>query len=436
MVLLNALSLTLVFAYARMLLDLPTALLAAAFSALSPFLIAHTHLMHLDGLAGSLMVLSLVAFLSYVDRQETINLLVSGVAAGLAWLTKTPALALGPIFLIISLLIMWFNRGSGRMNWRGSLLTFLVWAVIGLATFILLWPAMWVESLNTLSQILGEALGYAGSGHGDPVFFNGTIYKNGRIPASVFTFYPITVLWRSTPVILLGLVLVILALWRQWPPLDRRLARTSIFALLLYALLFALFMTFGDKKFDRYLIPIYPALHLAAAAGWVGMANAVAGRWFAGSQRNPLILVILLALVAAWQLLAVSRAYPYPLSHYNALLGGSERAPQVMQIGWGEGLDAAGRYLSGKPGSDQPTIASWYRSALAYYFDGPTISIKADLSPEEMAAIQSADYAVIYIHQWQRDTPAELLDFFETQTPEHIIEINGLEYARIYELRP
>jgi hypothetical protein len=107
-----------------------------------------------------------------------------------------------------------------------------------------------------------------------------------------------------------------------------------------------------------------------------------------------------------------------------------------MQIGWGEGLDAAGRYLNAKPGSDRLTVASWYRSALAYYFDGGTISIKAGLTPEEEAAIQEADYAVLYIHQWQRDAPHTLLDEFASRVPEHTVEINGLEYVRIYDLRP
>ena len=126
--------------------------------------------------------------------------------------------------------------------------------------------------------------------------------------------------------------------------------------------------------------------------------------------------------------------FPYPLSYYNPLLGGSERAPQVMQIGWGEGLDEAGRYLSEKPESKDLTVASWYRSVLAYHFDGGTIAIKADMTLEEMVDPTAPDYAVLYIHQWQRDVPPALLDEFAARVPEHIIEINGLEYARIYDL--
>ena len=438
MVLFNALALTLVFHYARRLMDLQTALLATVFFALSPFFIAHTHLMHLDGLAGSLMLLSLLAFLSYLDRERWPDLLLSGIGAGLAWLTKTPAMSLAPILLITALLLVWQKRRGGQAAsvWNAGI-SFLAWGIIGSVTFVLFWPAMWVEPLHTLSRLFQEALNYAGGGHGDPVFFNGTIYSDGRIPARVFSFYPITYLWRSTPVVLFGLALVIPALWRRWSPLDHRTARTTILSLLLFALLFTLFMNLGDKKFDRYLIPIYPALHLVAAAGWVAVVRHFSNQYALLRDRLSIFsfLFFVFCFLAGVQLLSLWNVFPYPLSYYNPLLGGSERAPEVMQIGWGEGLDEAGRYLSQKPGSEALTAASWYRSVLAYHFAGPTISINAALTPEEEAAIQSADYAVIYIHQWQRDAPPGLLDQFANRVPEHTIEINGLEYARIYDLR-
>lgn len=48
----------------------------------------------------------------------------------------------------------------------------------------------------------------------------------------------------------------------------------------------------------------------------------------------------------------------------------------------------------------------------------------------------SSDYVVIYIHQWQRDIPKTVLDYLEQITPEHSVWIDGLEYARIYRIRP
>jgi hypothetical protein len=437
MVLFNALALTLVFLYAQRLVDRQTAYLTAVFFALSPFFVAHTHLLHLDGLAGSLMLLSLLAFLGYLDQEKWPDLLLSGAAAGLAWLTKTPAMSLAPILLIIAVLLIWQKRQEGQdaKIWEVGR-SLLAWGIIGLLTFVLLWPAMWIEPLQTLSRIFQEALGYAGGGHGDPVFFNGTIYEDGRIPAGVISFYPITYLWRSTPVVLFGLALVIPTLWKRWPPLDRRTAWQTIISLLFYAFLFTLFMNLGDKKFDRYLIPIYPTLQVVAAAGWVALVRRFSNQYSLFSNQFSVFSIsfFVFCFLAGVQLFSFWSVFPYPLSYYNPLLGGSGRAPQVMQIGWGEGLDEAGRYLSNKTGSESMTVASWYRSVLAYHFDGDTISINAELTPEEKSAIQTADYAVLYIHQWQRYAPPELLNEFASRVPEHTIDINGLEYARIYDL--
>jgi len=44
------------------------------------------------------------------------------------------------------------------------------------------------------------------------------------------------------------------------------------------------------------------------------------------------------------------------------------------------------------------------------------------------------DYAVVYVHQWQRRTPELMLKYLATQVPEHSIWIDGIEYARIYRI--
>jgi hypothetical protein len=58
--------------------------------------------------------------------------------------------------------------------------------------------------------------------------------------------------------------------------------------------------------------------------------------------------------------------------------------------------------------------------------------------PEDAALsdLTNADYIVIYYQQIQRQLPSpEVLEFFEAQTPEYTVSINGLEYAKIYNLR-
>ena len=71
----------------------------------------------------------------------------------------------------------------------------------------------------------------------------------------------IVVLLRTSPLTLLGLALAPLALRAA------RQERRTLLALGGYALLFGLAVSIGAKKFDRYLLPIWPALEIIAAAG-------------------------------------------------------------------------------------------------------------------------------------------------------------------------
>jgi len=106
-----------------------------------------------------------------------------------------------------------------------------------------------------------------------------------------------------------------------------------------------------------------------------------------------------------------------------------------MLIGWGEGLDEVGRYLSQKPASQKLTVLSWMPyGCLSYYFPGkvrPILS-NTDFSQEDWVRLDSVDYIVIYIQQWQLNIPNSLLEYLSNSMPEHSIWINGIEYARIY----
>ncbi len=49
--------------------------------------------------------------------------------------------------------------------------------------------------------------------------------------------------------------------------------------LALFVLLFTLFMTFGSKKFLRYLLPVYMLLNRLAGMGWAALGLWVQRRW-------------------------------------------------------------------------------------------------------------------------------------------------------------
>jgi hypothetical protein len=298
-------------------------------------------------------------------------------------------------------------------------------------TFFLLWPAMWVNPWENLLQVFQEALGAAAGGHANPIFFNGEI----AVGDPGWLFYPLSYLWRTSPVVMIGLGLVIIALVTKVRTSNEE-DRAWTISLLLFAIVIILFQSLGAKKFDRYVLPIFAPLNLVGALGWISLARFILDRWVRdGLATRRWALVPIAGIAVLIQLLGTLRTSPYYLSYYNPLLGGQERAPEVMMIGWGEGLDEAARYLNTKPRVRRINVRSWYVSGpFDYFFDGKSSILAFDMT--DLNEILNADYVVIYIHQWQRQLPSvEVLGFFAELTPEYVVEINGLSYAEIYDVR-
>lgn len=436
MILLNLLSLILCFLFARHLFGVLPAMVGFLIIAFDPFHIALTRVLHLDGLLANLMLLSLISFLAHLKNHGKAALAVSAVAAGLAWLTKSPGLFLIPLFFILAFIDMLYMKTiSNEVSWRKSILhytrTLIIWSAIAVVVFCLLWPAMWMDPVGSVSKVLRDASEYAISGHASPEFFNGKIYLDGEI--SDPGFYPTNFLWRTTPVTLFGLLGVVILL-KQTQLHDRR--RWPAVVLILFALGFGVLMSLGQKKFDRYILPSIVSLDLAAGVGLVWLAGWL-GKFSREKWRSFSTGVILAGFIA-FQAGMACITFPYYLSFYNPLLGGSQQAPKVMQIGWGEGLDQAARYLNNKPNPDKLRVISWYANGPFSYFSKSQfipINVNAQWSAENWQQFYRSDYVVIYIHQWQRDIPAELLDYLKNLTPEHSIWIDGLEYVRIYKIQ-
>jgi hypothetical protein len=436
MVLANTIALSLAFLFARRLLGLLPAFVGFLLIALDPFHTAHSRFLHLDALLSSFLLLALLAFLSFLHSRRLSHLLVSGFAAALSWLTKSPGAFLIPAVVLLAAFDAWSHGSdSGGTHFSTRAWQFVwplaIWTLVAIAVFVALWPAMWVDPFGTLSQVLAPALDSAAGGHENPIFFNGQVYSDGRVLSPWF--YPLTFLWRTTPIVLAGLLFSAVAFAFKHEPLNQPKTRRTVASLVLFVIVFTLLQNLGTKKFDRYLLPVYAPLDLVAAMGWVAAAA-----WLKTRRQSlirqyapPLLLVALLLV----QTVGTLQTFPYYLSYYNPVMGGSSRAPEVMQIGWGEGLDQAARYLDGQKNSHNLKVAAWYYERSFYHFfsgSSRPIPLQHDISPAQLQDVLGSDYIVIYIHQWQRQTPRQLLSYLAQLTPVHSIWIDGLEYARIY----
>ena len=437
------------------------AFLSAVLVALDPFYLAHSRLLHHDALVATFMTLSLLSFLVYLSQtRASVYLVLSGLSAGLAFLSKATSLFLVPFMGLLAWMAYVEQGGSlfspqsrwreGR-RWLGRLV---VWGLIAGVTFVALWPAIWVEPVEALGKVWEKSTSAAATDvHTQGDFFLGRPTLDAKI-----LFYPVTLLFRTTPLSLVGTAAVVYFLarnhWRSsglaartkkhWQvhleqnSLDSKytVRNRNLISLLLYMLLFAVFISLGGIKYDRYLLPIYPALEILAAEGLCQVAQRTKLKelgWISHTfglrlERPWTLLVLVLALQAGFAL----PHYPYFLTYYNPACGGGWLAPRVMLVGWGEGLDRAAHYLNDRDDPVKAQTATWYDSEFAPFYLGETLPLR-ELDAGNMIPWLLSDYVVSYIPQVQSNAPDEAtVRYFRSLEPEHIIHLKGIDYAWIY----
>ncbi len=454
-VLITSLWVVAVYWLVRRLLGPAIALVGAILIALDPFHIALSRVIHHDALSTTFMTLAVLCMFIYWGQQTDRRwLLLSGMLAGFGFLSKSPALYLMPF---VALTGLWFAVKEIRRQQETAppqfppkgkrfiqvslkilgrtILDGLLWFAVAAAIFVIFWPAMWVVPLETLETVFFIGSKYATGGHAKGNYFLGSISHD---PGPLF--YPITWLYRISPLVLPGLIALITAsLLRKnrnnqstSPTHSQFTIHNSQFIhylplILLFILGYYLLMTIGEKKQDRYFLPVYPWFNLIAAVGWLTFFAWLRQRFTFHALRFTLPVVVILALLVNG--LLVSLNYPYYFTYYNPLLGGIRQAEKLLTIGWGEGLDLAADYLNKKSDAETTRVASWYQSTFAPYYEGTAISYS-----EEKGKVLAGDYAIFYINQTQRRFPDDILfEYFENRfEPEQTITLHGINYAWIY----
>ncbi len=398
--------------------------------AFEPFYIALSRELHLDGLLASLLVVAFLAwFLSMRAENGRGWVVLSGLFLGLAGLTKVPAVALALFGVFGFLWEGWY--GKRGLPW--ALRSIVIWGGVAVATVFALWPALWVAPLTTLQEMATVLLYYAEEGHGDGVFFLGEISRNPG-----WLYYPIVYLFRTHPLTLFMVIAAGIVLFqKKQPAADRHTIQWTLG----FALFYVLFISISAKQQERYLLPTI--VLLGAVAGWGTLiafqlpAHETTG--VAYDRGRKFLLGMWLFII----ILVGVRGYPYFFNAYN-IMWGYNNAPYVLTVGWGEGLDQAAAHLNERELANQNMGEDGARlldgKILSWYDNGP-LSYFLHRNPEplsenwEPAAWCNVDYVVSYVNMWQRNLPTpEVNTYLNALRPEEVITLEGMEYARIYEV--
>ncbi len=411
------------------------ATLGFLFIAFDPFLIGLNTILHPDNLLPSLMLLSSVSYIAYLYKgRKNVYLIISAVAAAGSWLTKYAGLFLIPyigLLTLIETIELKITFGESIKRFTRSLL---FWFLLAIIVFMALWPSAWVNPEQTFSSIIETFNSGFGTRSKLPTLLNSQIVPLGD---HNYSFYLVHYLWRTTPIAAIGIGLALIGFFtsRKNPGIIHH--HKFIFMLLLFSFFFTLAMSMGNLKADRYIGSIFPVLDLVAAIGWVGIFNTIHIRL--KNKYKPthvkVVSVIFICIVVGTQLLIVVRMHPYYWSYYNSIMGGSIKAPEIIDVGYGEGLDQAAAYLETKPNAIDLTVLSWYGTGpFSYFFSGKTkdMIIRSYWHENNAIKLTESDYIVIYVYQWQLQYTQPLLDVLANIEPEFLAVINNIEYAKVY----
>lgn len=281
---------------------------------LDPFYIALNRVVHLEGLMSTFMLASFVWLFWYLqDSKKTSRLYISAVFTGLACLTKTAALYMLPLTGLILFYDFYINNKSFTKSITFTTKVYLKWLLVGIATFILLWPAFYTIPETVLTTLYRGIFTIGIERDHGQIFFGKFILDPGPV------FYPLVFLFKSSPFLLPGLIGYFVFL--------RKSAQTTTKRFVLYTLLFSFFymlmLTLPSKKLMRYLLPSIISLSFITGFFYKYLYE----KYY--SKFKPAFLGILLLWVGylVW-------IHPDYFSYHSPYVGGLKVGVKVLEPKW------------------------------------------------------------------------------------------------------
>lgn len=399
--------------------------LAGIMLAFDPFFLTESRALRTEGVVAGFTTVALLSLALYAKFPQRRYNILAGILTGLALLSKISAIPL----LFLGFLVVGLNPVLARfkfscLSWKKSICAFSLWCGVVLATIVILWPALWVTPMDVIQRMFGYMFmrGIEGGGGSSESFFLGRALPENSDPG--WLFYPVVLLYRTGPLLWLGLGVLLLLI------VFKRNLLSSGFKLILmimglYLLAYLAIITRTELKYDRYIIPMLPVLTIMAALGLdIGWQSLVKCLPVLCKFSEFAVIIVLIT-----QMVLALPHHPYYYTYWNPLLGGIKQAVKVLPVGVGsEGLDQVARYLNMLPNSEAIKVASASSQKIRPLFNGELIAMD-NLDGKWV----QADYVIIYISQLQRGRHSpDILTYLARYKPQYVLTMFGLDYAWLY----
>lgn len=356
----------LIFKWAKELFGNQAALLALFLFSFSPTFLAHGRLVTTDVGAAFGVILATYYFLKALKSPTGKNIIVSGVAFGIAQLLKFSAILLIPFFGFLAIIWWWLKLNNLKETFKVLILIFLI-------GFILIWPVYQYHTLNyppekqvsdtkvylkdTLQFVKQPILWMADK----PILRAYSLYFTGlsmifhRVVGGNTTYFLGEVSnlgWRSYfPIIYLiketlafhALTLIALfyfafsikkPFWQDILNRIKNWLKSSFpqFAMLTFVLLYWLVSIMGNLNIGvRHLLPVFPFTIVLVSAGVLN--------WL--KESNFKLKRFVLTVLILWQMISLFSVYPHFLAYFNELAGGADNGyiyAVDSNLDWGQDL--------------------------------------------------------------------------------------------------
>ncbi|OHA63428.1 MAG: hypothetical protein A2667_03155 [Candidatus Wildermuthbacteria bacterium RIFCSPHIGHO2_01_FULL_47_27] len=413
------------FFWIRQLWGDNAALLTLFLYSFSPTFLAHGRLVTTDVGAALGVVLATAFFLNFLQNPSLKNIILAGIALGIAELIKFNLVLLYP-FLGLTI-IFWTLVKIGRQKIKNFFLYCVKFAAIIAVAWLLIWPvyAFHVQNLPAEKQIkyvevftqghpAGKALipftlflsqhellrpwGYYMLGvdmatqrasGGNTTYFMGEVSAAGWL-----SYFPLIYVIKEPLalflLIIFALVYMAVAIKRPpWQESPKRLkswlaGHFTQFAMLLWiAIYWAASLASNLNIGIRHLLPTFPFVY--ALVAWATM------QWVPTGGRFKKFSFAFVVLILLWQAITVIKVYPSFLSYFNELAGGPTGGSSYVvdsNLDWGQDLKRLAKFVK-QNNIDKIKIAYFGGGIPKYYLGGKAESFKWEEPQKGWVAISA-----------------------------------------------